>query len=229
MRNSVSALAGRIAARDPLISAHALGRALLCEEPHAARLGTAETSTLVDAALIDGAMLAEQIRQSWGEEPERIAAVNAVPVFDSDANAGYGTTLVFAHYQTRPLGILLYRPVIARLDSELRQSGIGRLLGIDSTRAVFLAHELYHHFDEARARPLCSRHRAPVLSIGRLRVTAAIAGMREIAAGAFAQQLLGSTFHPRLLELAAVAFAQRRAEHWLASPHTPVACAAARR
>ncbi len=53
---------------------------------------------------------------------------------------------------------------------------------------------------------LCSRHRVPVLRLGRLRVTAAVAGMREIAAGAFAQRLLGLRFHPRLLDVAAVLF-----------------------
>ena len=81
---------------------------------------------------------------------------------------------------------------------------LGRLLGIESARAVFLAHELYHHFDETRPQTLCSRHRVPVLRLGRLRLTAAVAGMREIAAGAFAQRLLGLRFHPRLLDIAAV-------------------------
>ena len=135
-----------------------------------------------------------------------IAAANGIPVEDSEADAGYGTTIVFAQYRARPLGIDLYRPAIDALERRLQQSCLGRLLGIESTRAVFLAHELYHHFDEARPQTLCSRHRVPVLRIGRLRVTAAVTGMREIAAGAFAQRLLGLRFHPRLLDVATVLF-----------------------
>ncbi len=163
-----------------------------------------EISKLVEAALADGAALAEQVRQRWGDNADGIAAANCVPVEDSEADAGYGTTIVFAKYRTRPLGIVLYRPAIDALDRRLQQSALGRLLGIESVRAVFLAHELYHHFDETRAETLCSRHRVPVLRLGRLRLTAAMAGMREIAAGAFAQCLLGLRFHPRLLDIAAV-------------------------
>ena len=167
-------------------------------------LGAGEISNLVEAALVDGAALAEQIKQQYGDDPDRIAALNEIPVEDSEADAGYGTTIVYAEYRTRPLGIVLFRPAIDALDRRLQQSCLGRLLGIENARAVFLAHELYHHFDETREQPLCSRHRVPVLRLGRLRVTAAVAGMREIAAGAFAQRLLGLSFHPRLLDVAAV-------------------------
>ena len=202
--DAASALADLIAAQSDSISPHALGCALLREDPHAAALGAGEISDLVEAALVDGAALAEQIKQQWGDDPDRIAAANDIPVEDSEADAGYGTTIVYAEYRTRPLGIVLYRPAIDALDRRLQQSCLGRLLGIENTRAVFLAHELYHHFDETREQPLCSRHRVPVLRLGRLRVTAAVAGMREIAAGAFAQRLLGLRFHPRLLDVAAV-------------------------
>ncbi len=202
--DAASTLADLVAAQSGSTTPHALGYALLREHPHAAALQTSEVSSLVEAALVDGAALAGKIKQQWGDDPDRIAAANAVPVEDSQADAGYGTTVVYAEYRTRPLGIVLYRPAIDALDRRLQQSCLGRLLGIENTRAVFLAHELYHHFDEAREQPLCSRHRVPVLRLGRLRVTTAIAGMREIAAGSFAQRVLGLRFHPRLLDVAAV-------------------------
>jgi hypothetical protein len=203
-RDAASVLADLIATLTESTTAHALGCALLREDRHAATLRAADVSNLVEAALADGVTLAEQIAQRWGGNPDKIAAANGIPVEDSEADAGYGTTIVFAQYWTRPLGIILYGPAIDALDRRLQASCLGRLLGIDSTRAVFLAHELYHHFDETRAQTLCSRHRVPVLRLGRLRLTAAVAGMREVAAGAFAQYLLGLRFHPRLLDVAAV-------------------------
>jgi hypothetical protein len=197
------ALADLIATLSESTTPHALGCAVLREDPHAAALRAAEVSALVEAALADGATLAEQVRQRCGDNPDGIAAANGVPVEESRADAGYGTTIVFAQYRTRPLGIDLYSPAIEALDRRLQQSGLGRLLGLENTRAMFLAHELYHHFDEARTQTLCSRHRVPVLRLGRLRLTAAVAGMREVAASAFAQHLLGLRFHPRLLDIAA--------------------------
>ena len=203
--DAADALADRIAAHSDSISPHALGCALLREDSHTTTLRADEVSALVEASLADGAMLAEQVGQRWGNEPDAIAAGNAIPIADIEADGGYGTTLVFAQYRTRPIGIELYRPVIDALDQRLQQSRLGRALGVDRTRAVFLAHELYHHFDEARVRPLCARHRLPLLRLGWLRLSVAVPGMREIAAGAFAQHLLRLRFHPRLLDIAAVA------------------------
>ncbi len=95
-------------------------------------------------------------------------------------------------------------PSSMRWTSGCSNPGSGERSASTGRRAVFLAHELYHHFDEARVRPLCARHRLPLLRLGWLRLSVAVPGMREIAAGAFAQHLLGLHFHPRLLDIAAV-------------------------
>jgi hypothetical protein len=195
-----------VVAQSELATPHALGCGLLREDSHAAVLSAAEISDLVEAALADGEALARQVRQRWGDNADGIAAANRIPVEDSEADGGYGTAIVFAQYRTRPLGIVLHRPPIDALEWQLQQSALGRLLDIQSVRAVFLAHELYHHFDETRSPTLCSRHRVPVLRLGRLCLTAPVAGLREIAAGAFAQRLLGLRFHPRLLDIAALSW-----------------------
>jgi hypothetical protein len=200
---STERLAGLIAARSESLTPLALGCGFLQEDPRAAALSAGEVCSLVEAALADGKALAERAIERWGGDAERIAVANAVPVQDSEADGGYGTTLVFAEYRTRPLGIVLYRPVIDALERWLQRSPLGTLLVLDSLRSVFLAHELYHHFDEARPRALPDRHRVPVLRLGPLRLTAAVAATREVAAGAFVQRLLGLRHHPRLLDLAA--------------------------
>jgi len=196
-----------VAAGGPLLERlsdpRALGRALLREDRLAASLSLWELRALTDAALIDGSLLADEVGRRWGGDPDAVAAASAIPVEDAETDAGYGTTVVFAQYRTRPLGIVLYRPAIAALDRQLRAFRPSGWLGVDGTRRVFLAHELYHHFDEERTAPLCSRHRVPVLRLGPLRVSAPLTGMREIAAGAFAQRLLRLPFHPRALDAVA--------------------------
>lgn len=184
--------------------AHALGCALLREDRLAASLSEREMRALTDTALSDGAALAGAVGHRWGRDPDAIAAANRIPVEDAATDAGYGTTIVFAQYRTRPLGIVLYRPAIDALDRRLAVRPLPGSFGCGGTRGVFLAHELYHHFDESRAAPLCRRHRVAALRLGPLRVRAPLAGLREIAAGAFAQRLLDLPFHPRALDLVAV-------------------------
>jgi hypothetical protein len=182
--------------------AHALGCALLREDRLAASLSAGEVHALTGAALIHGADLADKVARRWSRDPDAIAAANRIAVEDVETDASYGTTIVFAQYRSRPLGIVLHRPAIERLDTQLSASGVQALWG-GNTRGVFLAHELFHHFDEALVAPLCRRHRVPVLRLGPLRITAPLAGLREIAAGAFAQYLLRLPFHPRVLDVIA--------------------------
>ena len=67
---------------------------------------------------------------------------------------------------------------------------------------VFVAHELYHHFDCMRDEPpLAARHRVALLRFGPVRWTSGLVSLAEIAAGAFAQHLLGLRYHPKILDL----------------------------
>lgn len=202
--NSAGVAAGELrSGLHGLLDPHALGCALLREDRLAAALAARELGALTDAALADGATLADQVRRCWGSDPHAIAAAHDVPVEDAETDAGYGTTIVFAEYRTRPPGIVLHLPAIEALDRCVRACGLSELFASEGTRNVFLAHELYHHFDEGRAAPLRSRHRVAVLRLGPLQVSAPLAGMREIAAGAFAQRLLRLPFHPRALDVVA--------------------------
>ena len=73
-----------------------------------------------------------------------------------------------------------------------------------TARPVYLAHELYHHFDLARGEgSIVQCNRVVLFQLGRFRWTSGVAAIAEIAAGAFAQRLLGLRFHPKLLDLLA--------------------------
>ena len=72
----------------------------------------------------------------------------------------------------------------------------GTLAGFDVS-PIYVAHELYHFLDSARAVPLARRHRVKILGLW----TSGLTSLPEIAAGAFAQALLGLPWHPKWLEL----------------------------
>lgn len=176
-----------------------LAHGLLREDPQYARVPAADRDALVMMALAEGRTQAEVVRRRWGRDPDSIADRCGVPVIDDDHGADYGTTVVFAEYFTRPARIVLHRSAIARVDAVLARQAPGA----PTARSVFLAHELFHHVDCTGPKAaLARRHRVTLLALGRWRWTAGLSSLAEIAAGAFAQDLLGLPVHPRIYELA---------------------------
>ncbi len=119
--------------------------------------------------------------------PDEMATRLGVRVEDVEADGGFGNVMVFADYRPRPPSVRLYAPALRVLDAELPAYPEP----LPGSRAVFLAHELFHHLETLDPRCVPSRrHRSKALS--------------EIAAGAFAQELLGLRYHPKLLDVAAL-------------------------
>ncbi len=180
----------------------ALGLLQLREDPQYRRIPFERRIALVEAALEDGRWLAARTLDLWGSDPMRIAAGCNMPVIHSEDDAGFGNTIVHAEYRTRPPSITLYLPAIRYLDRLVSEQGARACFGIDRTAPIFLAHELYHHFDCMRGNaPLSRRYPVEIFHFGPLKWTSGVASLSEIAAGAFAQRLLGLTFHPKLLDL----------------------------
>jgi hypothetical protein len=194
----------------------ALADGLLREDPQYARIPAADRGGLVTMALAEGRTLAGAVRTRWGRDPDAIARRCGIPVIEDDDGVDYGTTVVFAEYVTRPAHIVLHRPAIQRIDAVLARHGAGG----HAARSVYVAHELFHHFDCTGPQPsLAQRHRLTLFALGRWRWTTGLTSLAEIAAGAFAQDLLGLAMHPRILELAL------RHEAWRSSAET-TACSA---
>ena len=166
------------------------------------RIPSHRRPALVEAALEDGSTLARSAAASWGQDPARIAERCDVAVIHSEREAGFGSVVVHAEYLERPPRITLYVPAIGRLDAAIAASNAAILRGFGTAMPVFLAHELYHHFDCLRGnRRLSRRHAIALFGLGRWQWTSGLSSLPEIAAGAFAQHLLALPFHPGLLDL----------------------------
>ena len=185
-----------------LVEPRALGLLQLRDDSQYRRVPVERRVELVEAALEDGRSLADRTRDLRGSDPKSIALRCNVPVILSEDDAGFGSTIVHAEYTTRPPSITLYLPAIRHLDRLVLEQGGRARLGIDQTAPVFLAHELYHHFDHTRgSAPLSRQYRVRLFGIGPWNWTSGLSSLSEIAAGAFAQRLLGLPFHPKVLDL----------------------------
>ncbi len=150
------------------IEPQALGQLQLREDIQYRRIPVERRVALVEAALEDGRSLADRTRDLWGSDPVSIAAECKVPVIYSDDDAGFGDTIVHAEYRTRPPSITLYLPAIGHLDRLVSEQGAHHAcFGIDRTAPIFLAHELYHHFDCTRGHaPLSRQHPVEIFRLG---------------------------------------------------------------
>jgi hypothetical protein len=184
----------------PLATPRALAFLQLQADPLFHRVKAARRHALIDAALEDGRALGVAHRREFGADPRALAARARVTVWESAREAGFGATVVCAEYRERTQHVVLYTPVLGRLQAACTALG-SPFCSLD-VHAAFLAHELYHHLDCGRGpEALASRHRIDLLRLGRWRWTSGVASLAEIAAGAFAQSLLGLPFHAKLLEL----------------------------
>ncbi len=181
-----------------------LGHFILRGDPQSRHVPEAERSRLVAEALADGARRAAAARARWGDTPDAITRALGLAVDESAAEGGYGTTVVFAEYCAVPRIIRLYHPAIDRLNVALADPAWRRLLGIADATPVFLAHEIYHHLDMVDEAPIARRYPVTLLRLGAWRWTSGIAALSEIAAGSFAQRLLGLPVHAKLLDFVAL-------------------------
>ena len=189
----------------------ALGQALLREDPQYERIPVGHRVLLVEAALDDGRSVAARIARLWGSDPARIASRRNIPIVETDADGGYGSVVVYATYTSGPQRITLHRAAIARLSSFAQAHGSQFPMGlgmyvaaldIAAIKSIFIAHELYHHFDCLRGNArLSRRHAVRIFSIGPWKWKSGLSSLSEIAAGAFAQRLMGLPFHPALLDV----------------------------
>jgi hypothetical protein len=182
-----------------------LGMLMLKSDLYAARLDDRAQHEAVTDALADGAATAADIRQRFsGLSPRQIAGELKIPVATIDDDPLVGTIWRFAEYRPRPPKILLYARGLAPLARALGRAPAARLLGEAEIEDVFIAHELYHHLEATRPEtPIARRHQATLFRIGKWRWRTGIAALAEIAAGAFAQGLLGLPCHPKVLDFVA--------------------------
>ena len=113
-----------------------------------------------------------------------------------------GSLWRFAEYRARPTRIVLYSRGLAPLDNMAKTPLTAQFLGPATPQDVFIAHELFHHAEATRPDvPIARRYQAILFRIGGLSWRTGLAALPEIAAGAFAQGLLGLPCHPRVLDL----------------------------
>jgi hypothetical protein len=203
---SAAGLAGLLRTVAARATPQALGLLILQTDLQYHRIPRQERETAVAAALTAGVRTAHRTRARHpGKNPREIAQALRIPVTESDADCRFGSTLRYAEYRAKPPLIRIYTRAMAQLQPHLADPGVRSMIGLSDTIPVFVAHELYHYFDtEGLADWPRARPRVTICRLGALEWASGLVSLCEVAAGSFAQELLGLSFHPKLLDLIAI-------------------------
>lgn len=137
-------------------------------------------------------MLREQCRQ-----PEILCRRYGIRICEENAENACGRYLL-AQFQ-EPCDIVLYDQPIWKLQLFLKRN-IPERDGF-SVKELILAHEFYHALELKEPNLAPEETRVTILKLGSFSLKRKITAVSEIAAMAFAQELLGVPFAPQLLNL----------------------------
>lgn len=111
-----------------------------------------------------------------------------------------GNYIMFACY-TEPNHILVYKKPIQQTAELLRQKGCGNLISGKQMQEILLAHELFHWYEYQKADLPTNQKVLSLWKIGPLENKSRLVSLGEIAAMAFAKEMLGLSYSPYILDV----------------------------
>jgi hypothetical protein len=198
---SLTALMGTVVAAG---TEQRCARLTLSEDPFYRRLAPGRESEAVGFGLAVGQAAAAMTMETWGREPEDIAAALQVPVARSEALAQTGRAVLFSEYGDRPPSITLHMQSIQEANRLIREHDLAGMLGLSDVAPVHLAHELFHHLESQRLTPGTAGFRIQTGRLGPLRFRTGLPSLSEIAADHFAVALLDLSVPPKAIEFVTV-------------------------
>jgi hypothetical protein len=143
-----------------------------------------------DEALAAGRLLAGKTRLAQGDlDVRQLAARSGVSVKEEASGRALGPLMFVATYELRPPTVTLHRAPLALLRGEVESRGLAE--DFPELDAIAVAHELFHHLDQAQAGGSIGKaFRVTTARLGPWERTAVFHSGIEIAAHSFASALL---------------------------------------
>lgn len=178
-----------------------LGRLLLADDPVFGRVPAQRRDEAVRYGLEVGAAIArELVAQHKTTNPFILARSLGVKVTYSDRAGRVGARVNYSEYGSKPPTIVIYQQSMDEVNGAIKQHGLELELGLGDITPLHAAHELYHHVEMHRKPSPTAGFRVTTLALGPLRLTSGLVSLSEIAANAFAQELLHLRVFPTALE-----------------------------
>lgn len=168
------------------------------------RIPAAERLQLAERAEVCGREHAQQASSAYrSHTPAAIASSMGVEVFYSDESGpqAYGEGILFARFK-EPDEITVFLDCVTRANRIIAENGLQDILGPVGVGDALLAHEVFHIIEMQNMKSIFTRTarvRMPIMGI--FGYASRVGCLSEIAAMAFAQELLGLEYSPFLLDV----------------------------
>jgi hypothetical protein len=180
---------------DEVWDSYAFGR-----EPLNGRLTKESRTNFADLAHQTGVMQAVETRKAY----PHITVEGIIRKLGIDLeirkSQDDGNYIMFACY-TEPNHILVYKKPIQATVKLLHQKGCQDLLSEKQIEEILLAHELFHWYEYNRKDLATNQKVLSLWKIGPLENKSRLVSLGEIAAMAFAKELLGLSYSPYILDV----------------------------
>lgn len=113
---------------------------------------------------------------------------------------GTDNYIVFARYN-HPDQVTLYRGNTQKAEQLILTENLTDLLEEANVTSVLLAHELFHHIENMDSSIYTRTEKQLLWKIGPLKVQSRLIALGEIAAMAFARELLGLSYNPHIFDV----------------------------
>ena len=145
----------------------------------------------------------EQARKLMAESPSatsiwEIAEAQGL-VIDKEESEGSDDYIVFAKYNY-PNNITLFMKNVTHLQAFLEDHQLLDLVGDVEIASVLLAHEMYHFCEETIPDVYTKLERFELWKLGPFKYKTGLIAIREIAAMAFAKEILDLPYHPYIFD-----------------------------
>lgn len=183
-----------------------LGWALLTlnADPIFKRLKEEEWITTAQDALQCGISEAAQLKRSYsGRNVREIVDSMGIEVSYVTKNR-FGSYLYFSQYYSKPPQIELFQTTLDQIDQVIAAAGLEDRFGGVNLQDALIAHELFHHLECTNPQIATRIYRVKTWRVAGYQAHSNLVSLGEIGAFAFAKELLGLPYFPRVLELAAL-------------------------
>ncbi|MEA4912095.1 MAG: hypothetical protein VB092_05720 [Oscillospiraceae bacterium] len=173
---------------------------LFSQDPMFGRVPAQQRAELIARAVEEGVRAAREMRPA-GFDGDMEALCEKLDV-EIREEASYGTDdyILFASF-TEPRLVTLYTGNLDKLEVFLEDNAVAGMPDARGARALLLAHELYHFYEQQHPDCFSEVYRFESHALGFIKLHARLVSLSEIAAMAFAKELTGAAVHPCVLNV----------------------------
>jgi hypothetical protein len=169
-------------------------------DPIVGKVSDKEKEEIIAEAIECGRQEAIDLKNKYGNISCRQYAGHLGISISEDEKGNSGDYILFARFNA-PDRISVYMDNVKKTEEIVREENLNRLLDEVKIEDVLIAHEIFHFIESSDKNIYTRRKKIRLWRIGPIEYTSGLMAVGEIAAMAFARELLSLSYSPNLFDI----------------------------